>query len=295
MNATASDMIGHVRLTHPDRIYWDDAGVTKRDLAEFYKGIWDWIRPHLVKRPIALLRCPEGSARHCFFQKHVSAGIDGKFLPQVREPDGDKIITIDNIDGLITLVQGGVLEVHIRGTTAGHLKQADRLVFDLDPGPGTTWPDIVAAAREVRERLRALKLDSFVKTSGGKGLHVVLPIKFTPWDEAKDFAHAFAAAMAADSPDKYVAIAAKSKRRGRIFVDYLRNSREATAVAPYSTRARPGAPVATPIDWSELGKLKSADQYTVLNLAQRLGKLRKDPWAGIARLKPTLPKAKRCR
>ncbi len=129
-----------------------------------------------------------------------------------------------------------------------------------------------------------------MKTSGGKGLHVVLPIKPTPWTEAKDFCRAVAEAMAADSPDTYVANATKAKRPGKIFIDYLRNSREATAVAPYSTRARPGAPVAVPIDWSELGKLKGADQYTVLNIAQRLGKLKKDPWAAMAKLKQGLPR-----
>jgi len=163
-------------------------------------------------------------------------------------------------------------------------------VFDLDPGPGTSWDDVVDAARDVRIRLSKLKLKSFLKTSGGKGLHVVLPIRPTPWNEAKTFAQNIAASMAADSPDRYSAIAAKSGRSKRIFVDYLRNSREATAVAPYSTRARPGAPVSVPIDWSELGGLKSASQYTLLNLMQRLSRQRKDPWAGIARIKQSLPK-----
>jgi bifunctional non-homologous end joining protein LigD len=203
---------------------------------------------------------------------------------------GGKVISIDDLDGLISLVQAGVLEVHTRGSTVEHLDKADRLVFDLDPGPGTGWRDVVAGARDVRDRLAKLKLKTFLKTSGGKGLHVVLPIKPTPWDEAKDFCHAVALAMEADDPDRYVASSTKSKRNKRIFIDYLRNSREATAVAPYSTRARPGAPVSTPIDWSELGSLKTANQYTVKNLGQRLARLRKDPWAGIGRLKQTLPK-----
>jgi bifunctional non-homologous end joining protein LigD len=186
-------------------------------------------------------------------------------------------------------VQAGVLEIHTRGTTADDRERADRLVFDLDPGPGTGWKDVVAAAREVRERLARLKLKSFVKTSGGKGLHVVLPIKPTPWDKAKDFCHAVAASMAADDPDRYVASATKSKRNKRIFIDYLRNSREATAVAPYSTRARPGAPVSVPVEWSELAGLKSAGQYTVLNLPARLARLRKDPWTNIGRFRQVLP------
>ncbi len=285
-NAKAT--VGGVALSHPDRVYWHDAGVSKRDLAEFYAQIWKWMRPHVVGRPIALLRCPEGAAGQCFFQKHAAAGIATEHLHLIPEK-GDKILSIDDLAGLISLVQAGVLEIHTRGTTADDRERADRLVFDLDPGPGTGWKEVVAAAREVRERLARLKLKSFVKTSGGKGLHVVLPIKPTPWDKAKDFCHAVAASMAADDPDRYVASATKSKRNKRIFIDYQRNSREATAVAPYSTRARPGAPVSVPVEWSELAGLKSAGQYTVLNLPARLARLRKDPWTNIGRFRQVLP------
>ncbi len=286
-----SAMVGKVKLTHPDRVYWQDAGITKRDLADYYTQVWKWMRPHVAGRPIALVRCPEGASGECFFQKHATMGIATEHLHLVPEK-GDKIISIDNLDGLIALVQAGVLEVHTRGTTIDDRERADRLVFDLDPGPGTNWRDVAAAAREVRKRLSALKLKSFLKTSGGKGLHVVLPIKPTPWEEAKDFTHAVAASMAADAPDRYIATATKSGRKGKIFVDYLRNTREATAVAPYSTRARPGAPVSAPIDWSELDALKGANQYTVQNLMQRLSRLRKDPWANIGRLRQALPKLK---
>ncbi len=283
--------VGAIKLSHPDRIYWEDAGVTKRDLAEFYSKIWKWMAPHLVGRPISLLRCPEGAAGQCFFQKHASAGISEDHLHLVPE-DGGKILSLDNLDGLLSLVQAGVLEVHVRGSTVAHLGDADRLVFDLDPGPGTDWKDVVAAARDVRARLAQIKLKTFLKTSGGKGLHVILPIKPTPWEEAKEFCHAVANAMAQDAPNRYVATATKSKRKGRIFIDYMRSSREATAVAPFSTRARPGAAVSTPIDWSELGTLKSADYYTVKTLPQHLARLRKDPWAGIGRVKQSLPKFK---
>ena len=288
---TRAATVGGVTLSHPDRVYWEDAGVSKRDLAEFYSRSGNGCARMWSGRPIALLRCPEGAAGQCFFQKHAAAGIATEHLHLVPEK-GDKIISIDDLAGLISLVQAGVLEIHTRGTTIDDRERADRLVFDLDPGPGTGWKDVVAAAREVRERLDRLKLKSFVKTSGGKGLHVVLPIKPTPWDEAKDFAHAVAAGMAADEPERYTATATKSKRNKRIFIDYLRNSREATAVAPYSTRARPGAPVSTPIEWSELGALKGANQYTVLNLPARLKRLRKDPWANIGRLSRALPKFK---
>jgi bifunctional non-homologous end joining protein LigD len=281
--------VAGVRLTHPDRIYWEDVGITKRDLADFYVQIWKWMRPHLVSRPIALVRCPEGASGQCFFQKHARAGIPVDHLHLVPEK-GDEIISVDDIDGVIALVQGGVLEIHTRGTTIDHRESADRLVFDLDPGPGTGWKDVVAAARDVRERLKSIKLKSFLKTSGGKGLHVVLPIAPTPWERAKAFAKAVAEAMEADQPDRYVSTATKAKRNKRIFVDYLRNSREATAVAPYSTRARPGAPVSVPIDWSELKSLKSANQYTVQNLMQRLSRQRKDPWLNIGRTNQQLPK-----
>jgi bifunctional non-homologous end joining protein LigD len=281
--------IAGVHLTHPDRIYWEDVGITKHDLADFYVQIWKWMRPHLVGRPIALLRCPEGASRQCFFQKHARAGIPVEHLHLVPEK-GDEIISVDDIDGVIALVQGGVLEIHTRGTTIDHRESADRLVFDLDPGPGTGWKDVVAAARDVRDRLEGIKLKSFLKTSGGKGLHVVLPIEPTSWERAKAFAKTVAETMEADQPDRYVATATKAKRNKRIFVDYLRNSREATAVAPYSTRARPGAPASVPIDWSELNGLKSASQYTVQNLLQRMSRLRKDPWVNIGRAKQQLPK-----
>ena len=286
-----NESVAGVHLTHPDRIYWDDAGVTKRDLAEYYVKVWKWMRPHVAGRPISLLRCPEGTSGQCFFQKHARAGIPVEHLRLVPEK-GDKIIAVDDLAGIIALVQGGVLEIHTRGTTTDDRERADRLVFDLDPGPGTNWGNVVEAARDVRARLSKLKLKSFLKTSGGKGLHVILPIKPTPWNEAKAFAQKIAASMAADQPDRYIATATKSGRSRRIFIDYLRNSREATAIAPYSTRARTGAPVSVPIDWSELGSLKAANQYTVLNLMQRLSRQRKDPWNGIGRVRQSLPKPK---
>jgi len=281
-------IVSGITLSHPDRVYWDDVGISKRDLAEFYTQTWSWMRPHLVHRPIALLRCPEGADGQCFFQKHATMGIAAEHLHLVPEK-GDKIISIDDLPGLISLVQAGVLEIHIRGTTIDDRERGDRLVFDLDPGPGTGWADVIAAAREVRERLARVKLKSFVKTTGGKGLHVVVPIEPAPWGTIKTFSRAVADSLEQDAPERYVATATKSKRNKKIFVDYLRNSREATAVAPYSTRARPGAPVATPIDWSELGSLKAASQYTVLNLPARLARLRKDPWAAIGRLRQALP------
>jgi bifunctional non-homologous end joining protein LigD len=295
LGAKKKTEVSGIALSHPDRLYWEDAGVTKQDLANYYSRVWKWMAPDVTRRVLALVRCPQGAAGECFFQKHASAGIDQKRLRLVAEPDGDNAIAVDDLEGVIALVQAGVLEIHTRGSTIDHLEEADRLVFDLDPGPGIGWKDIVAAAREVRERLADLKLKSFIKTTGGKGLHVVLPIRPTPWDEAKDFCRRVAEQMEADAPDRFTSVIKKSVRGNRIFVDYLRNSREATAVAPYSTRARPGAPVSVPIAWEELKTLKSANQYTVLNLDKRLSRLRSDPWKGIGKLKQALPSTKRMR
>lgn len=282
-----------VTLTHPDRVYWEDAGVTKTMLAEYYATVWERMRPHVTRRVLALVRCPDGVDGQCFFQKHASAGIDQTHLLAVKEPDGEVSIAIDNVSGLVALAQSGVLEVHVRGSTIEHLEQADRLVFDLDPGPGVGWKDLIAAAREVRQRLADLKLQSFVKTTGGKGLHVVLPIRPAPWEEAKEFCRRMAEEMVADDPKRFTATIKKAARNNKIFVDYLRNSREATAIAPYSTRARPGATVAVPLSWEELGKQKVSNAFSILNLRARLSRSRSDPWAAMGRLKQALPTARK--
>jgi bifunctional non-homologous end joining protein LigD len=280
---------GGVRLTHPDRVYWVDVGVTKQDLADYYRAVWDWMAPQVIGRPLALVRCPEGTKGQCFFQKHASAGLAEQNLHTETDANKRQILAVDNLDGLLSLVQAGVLEVHVRGSMIDSLDLCDRIVFDLDPGEGVGWSDIVAAARDVHDRLAAIELDSFVKVSGGKGLHVVLPIEGTKWDTAKTFAQAFALAMAADAPDRYLAKMAKSARKGKVFVDYLRNSLEQTSVAAYSTRARAGAPVSVPLSWPELGRATSAAQYTVLNVMKRLQGLKQDPWRDIGRVRQKLP------
>jgi bifunctional non-homologous end joining protein LigD len=276
-------------LSHPDRVYWDDGNVTKQMLADYYQRVWKWMAPHVVNRPIALLRCPDGAASKCFFQKHVSSGLEGDLLTEVPLKGEKPTIAVPDLSGLIALAQAGVLEVHTWGTHVEHVEFCDFLVFDLDPGPGITLKQLVEGANEVRKRLAAKKLKSFVKTTGGKGLHVVLPISPTDWDVAKNFARDIADEMASDNPQRYVAVMSKAKRNNRIFVDYLRNGRGATAIAPYSTRAREGAPVAVPLDWSELGKLKATNQFTVLNLPKRLAKQKRDPWAGMYPIRQTLP------
>jgi bifunctional non-homologous end joining protein LigD len=283
--------VAGVTLTHPERVYWNDIGITKKDLADYYADIWEWIAPHIVRRPLALLRCPDGAGENCFVQKHAHSTFDRSKIISVDD-NGEEVIALDRLEGLIALVQSGVLEVHVWGTTIDRLDRCDRLVFDLDPGPDVEWKAVIAAARDVRERLDDLGLESFVKTSGGKGLHVVAPITAAPWDDAKEFSHAVALEMAADAPDRYVSKMTKSLRQGKIFVDYLRNGRGATAVAAYSSRARTGAGVSTPVTWDELKPALTADRFTVLNLRQRLARLKDDPWKGIAEVKQKLPALK---
>ena len=247
-----------------------DVGVTKQNLADYYRAVWPSMAPHLVNRPLALVRCPDGTKGECFFQKHASAGLTEQHLKTVIDKNRRQIIAVEDLEGLLSLVQAGVLEVHVRGSLIDRLDLCDRIVFDMDPGPDLPWAAVVAAARDVRERLAGIDLVSFVKLTGGKGLHVVLPIEAVDWDTAKTFAQAVALAMHADSPDRYVVKITKSLRKGKILVDYLRNSLEQTAVAAYSTRARDGAPVSVPVSWDELSRTKAGNQYTVSNLERRL-------------------------
>ena len=242
--------------------------------------MWDHIAPHLVNRPLALLRCPDGIAGQCFFQKHAGAGLISDRVHRMKDSHGEELLSVSDLDGLLTLVQAGVLEIHVWGSTIADVEHCDRIVFDLDPGDDVPWSAVNAAARELRERLSDLKLKSLVKTTGGKGLHVMLPVDGAPWDQAKDFAHAMVLAMEADSPDKYVSKMTKSIRGGKIFLDYLRNGRGATAIVAYSTRARPGAAVSTPVTWDELGPKLTPNKFTVLNIGKRLGAAEARPLGG---------------
>jgi bifunctional non-homologous end joining protein LigD len=280
--------ISDFRLTHPERVLWEDKGITKQGLAEFYAGIADWILPHVTDRVLSLVRCPSGTSDKCFYAKHAWDGAD-KSLKLVDVGEGKPMIAISDLRGLIALVQSSVLEIHPWGSQIKNLELPDRLTLDLDPGEAVEWANVVAAAQEVRDRLSTYKLESYVKTTGGKGLHVVVPLRpKATWDMAKGFCQSLAEAMARDTPDKYVSVMTKSRRRGRIFVDYLRNGRGATAVAAYSTRARTGAPVSVPITWEELSSGIRANQFTVENLRQRLDFLKQDPWEGFFDLKQTL-------
>ncbi len=278
-----------VRLTHPDRVLWPDVGVTKQGLAEFYAEIWKWIAPYVFDRPLSLVRCPGGVDAGCFFQKHAWAG-SGAHILRSRDPeDGEEILTIKSLEGLLSLVQASVLEIHVWGAKLDNLEKPDGITFDLDPDAEVAWTQVVDAAFEVRDRLKKAGLASLVKTTGGKGLHVYAPLKpHAGWEQVKDFAHTLAKQMAKDSPQKYLATASKQARRGRIFVDYLRNGRGATAVAAYSTRARAGATVSTPLAWEELGPDMRPDRFTMANFLHRLAHL-EDPWADLRKMARRLP------
>ncbi|MCG6856904.1 MAG: non-homologous end-joining DNA ligase [Salaquimonas sp.] len=266
-----------MKLTHPERIYWADADVTKADLADHYASVWGRMAPFVAGRPLALLRCPEGSAGECFFQKHAWKGLAGT-IRVARDPeDNETIVAVDDLDGLTGLVQGASLEIHPWQAALADLERPDQIVMDLDPGEETQWDAVTTAAFEVRERLEAAGLAAFVKTTGGNGLHVVSPLKpKAGWQKVFSFARALAQAMAEDSPERYVAVVAKEKRVGKVLIDYLRNGRGATAIAPYSTRARAGASVAMPLDWDEVGPDIRSNHFTVANAGERLRQA--DPW-----------------
>ena len=276
--------LSRLPLSNPDKVLWPEQGVTKAALAEYYLAVADWMLPHVAKRPLTLVRCPNGQGKPCFYQRHPGEGMPAaiRTVP-VKEKDGTyDSISIDDVEGLIGLVQIGALEIHTWGSRLDKIEQADRIVFDLDPDEGLPWARVVEGAKITRERLRELGLESFLKTTGGKGLHVVVPIRRGPdWDEVKAFTKAVVEQMAGDDPARFTANMSKAKRKGRIYVDFLRNQRTATFIAPFSTRTKPGAPVSVPIFWEELEEGVRSDQFNTATLPRRLQSLKEDPWAEI--------------
>jgi bifunctional non-homologous end joining protein LigD len=273
--------IAGVKLTHPDRILYPEQGITKRELALYFEQIADRILPHVAKRPLTLVRCPEGHNKQCFYQRHVTDSASEWIRPVPIREKGKLVnyVAIDDLQGLIALVQMGVLELHTWGSTTDHIDQPDRLIFDLDPDPEISWEPLKQAAQSLRAYLSDLGLTSFVKTTGGKGLHVVVPmVPKIDWDNAKEFSKRVAESMVRQAPDRYTATMSKAKRQGKIYIDYLRNAKTATAVSAYSTRARAGAPVSVPLRWGELGGDIREDHFNVRNILQHLSRLRKDPW-----------------
>ena len=284
--------VAGVRLTNPDRVLDVDSKLTKRDLALYYAAVADAILPHLLGRPLSVVRCPEGSGTPCFYQRHAGgrlpAGVVGIPVKSKTSGKTEQYIAVESAEGLVGLAQIGVLEIHPWGARSDTLEMPDRLIFDFDPGDGIVWEQLVAAAEEIFRVLERYELESFVKWTGGKGLHVVAPIEADHrWDTVREFARGLAKGMEAQRSDLYLTQARKTSRTGKIFVDYLRNERGGTAVAPYSPRARRGAYVAMPLRWEEL-KILGRPKFAVADFESWKARLRDDPWKRMAEVKQRL-------
>lgn len=282
-----------VRLTHPDKVLDASSGITKNDLAKYYLAVSDVMLPYIADRPLTLVRCPDGSGKQCFYQKHKNKMLSGEFFASIDIVDKksgkpEPYITLSTREAIVELAQIGVLEVHPWGSCNQALEQPDRMIFDLDPDEAIPWETLTASALEVRKRLDKLGLKSFVKSTGGKGLHVVAPIRPEhPWPAVKQFAHNFVMAMEKDAPSLFLTKMTKAARTGKIYLDYLRNDRESTAVAPYSPRARAGLPVAMPLSWSEL-KPAQPPRFHVSDLSEWKKRLARDPWKEMTTLQQRL-------
>jgi bifunctional non-homologous end joining protein LigD len=276
-------VFGSVKLTRAERKVFPD-GKNKGDVARYYAAVMPHLLAAIANRPLSIVRCPEGISAACFFQKHLTAGFKLVRSVRLHEESGDTgdYLFAASADEVFELVQFNALEFHPWAATIDDTEHTDYLVFDLDPGPGVTWSRVVAAAELVHERCAAEGLNAFLRTSGGKGLHVVVPLRpAVAWNTAKEFAQSFARSIAESKPQEFIATASKQRRQGKIFIDYLRNTRGATSVASYSLRARPGASVATPLRWDELHLLKSPTAFSMRNVPARLRSLHADPWQGF--------------
>jgi bifunctional non-homologous end joining protein LigD len=278
------------RLTHPEKLLYPECGVTKKRLFDYYERVAKWMLPHVAKRPLNLKRCPGGWKRG-FFQQHVQ----GKAPPGLRkievvDASGESNrVVCDDVSGLLSLVQMNVLEIHTWGAHEDDVDKPDLLVFDLDPDPDVKWPAVVEAARLIRQRLGDSKIESYVKTTGGKGLHICAAIERTvTWDRARTFCHDLADGIVRAQPEKYIATMSKAKRKGKIFLDFFRNGKGATFVAPYSTRAHANAPVALPVEWDELDGIKP-NEFSLDASIARLEK-RGDTWAPMLAKPQRMPK-----
>jgi bifunctional non-homologous end joining protein LigD len=282
-----------IRLTHPDKVLDAESGLTKDALARYYLDVASYMLPYIEGRPLTLVRCVDGTGKSCFYQKHknemLPPDIGSIEIPDKKTGASQPYITLSTPKALVELAQLGVLELHSWGSRNASIEKPDRIVFDLDPDAAIDWKTLSAAAAEVRARLKHLGLESFLKTTGGNGLHVVAPIRAVkPWPIVKEFAHNLVLAMEKDSPDLYLTRMAKAARRGKIYLDYLRNERGATSIAPYSPRARSGVAVALPLKWEEL-KMKDRPLFHVTDFARWKKRLATDPWSGIGELRQSLP------
>ena len=291
--------VAGVAISHPDKLYFPEAKITKRDVAQYYADVAPLLLPHIANRPLSLVRCPDGWQGQCFYQKNADKAVNAAVsrIP-VPESGGGKATYMgaSTATALAALVQWGVIEMHPWGSRAPRLDRPDRLIFDFDPDPELPWKELVTAVTLLRTLLEEMKLVGFLKTTGGKGLHVVLPIRATlTWDEAKAFTKSVADLMVRTFPDRFVATISKAKRNGKILVDYLRNGEGATAVAPYVVRSRANAPVAMPIHWSELDVDVRNDHFNLNNARERLTGMKDDPWADFLDTRQTITAAMRKR
>jgi bifunctional non-homologous end joining protein LigD len=275
-------VVARVRISHPDRVVFPQPRLTKLDLARYYESIGAWIVPHVAGRPLTLVRCPDGIAG-CFFMKHSQVWAPPA-LRRVRIQEKTKLgeyLVADDLPAVVSLVQMGIVEIHTWNSTDDHLERPNRIVFDLDPGERVDWRRIIRAARTVRDALAALDLEAWVKTTGGRGLHVVVPL--TPhaaWTECLAFARALGERLVQAHPAEYTTDFARAGRENRILVDYLRNNRTNTSIAAFSTRARAGAPVSVPITWEQLKPSLQPESFTALTVPARFARLQSDPWTG---------------
>jgi len=275
-----------VTLTHPDRELWP--GITKQQLAEYWQAVAEHALPGLAHRPLAIVRCPEGIGGEHFFQKHGHGALPDGI--RSGEAVGAPYLAIDDVHGLIAMAQISAIELHAWGATEADPLHPDRMVFDLDPGDGVVFAEVVRAASDVRDRLQQLGLASFCRTTGGKGLHVVVPLEpVVGWDRVTPFCRAFAEMLSDEQPGRFLATVKKVDRRGRILIDWLRNGLGATAVASFCPRARPGATVATPLAWDEVTQSLDPSGFTMRSVPERLAREQTDPWDGISRLRQRLP------
>jgi len=290
---TAEAEVAGVRITHPDKVLYPDTGVTKLELARYYEEIGeDWMLPYCGGRPLTLVRCPEGAGKPCFYQKHADDNFPravGRVEVQENTGDKDVYTYVDSVPGLVSLVQMGVLELHVWGAKRDNIERPDLFIIDLDPATDVPWERVVKSALWVREQLGEMGLESWCKTTGGKGLHVVVPIaRRHGWDEVKEFTKQFCAELSRRAPGEYITKSTLAKRGGKIFLDYLRNARGATAISAYSVRAKRAGAASVPLAWSEVSAKIRSDQLTPAAVIERLKKLTRDPWEDFYKAKQSI-------
>jgi bifunctional non-homologous end joining protein LigD len=270
-----------VKISHPERLVWPKLGIKKVDLARYVESVGEWLLPHVKDRPLSLVRCPDGAEGECFYQRHLMMGASPGNLQTVKRERSSKgaYIYAASLDAAVSAVQNGAIEFHTWGATVPDIKHPDRFTMDLDPDEALPWKTLVEATRLTKTLLDGLKLKSWLKTTGGKGLHVVVPIRpELEWDAVKEFTRQVALTLTKARPELFTAQIAKARRPNKVFVDYLRNSETASAVAAFSPRARPNAGVSVPLAWDELDATDIRGKFSVLNVPQRLARLKADPW-----------------